>query len=176
MKFIKTKIKNLYIINPEPYIDRRGSFRRNFCKKEFQQEKINFNIKQTNISQNKFKYTLRGFHFQKGKYAEDKIITCIKGEIYNIVLDMRKNSLTYLKWKYFVLNDKNRISIIVPKGCANAYLTLKDDTQIFYYHSQFYNKNSEEKVRYNDPFFNFKWPKKPKKISEVDKNIKDYFS
>ena len=64
----------------------------------------------------------------------------------------------------------------MPKGCANAYLTLKDDTQIFYYHSQFYNKNSEEKVRYNDPFFNFKWPKKPKIISEVDKNIKDYFS
>ena len=174
MKFLKSKIKNLYIIKPEPFMDERGMFRRSFCKKELLKNKIKFNIKQTNISQNKFKYTLRGFHYQKGKDAEDKIITCIKGEIYNIVLDMRKNSLTYLKWQHFILNDRNKYSIIVPKGCANAYLTLKDDTQIFYYHSQYYSKGSEAKIRFNDPFFKFKWPKNPVVISKIDRNIKDY--
>ena len=97
---------------------------------------MHFKIKQTNISENYKKYTLRGFHYQKKPYGEDKVISCIKGAIYNIVLDIRQNSKTYKKWQSFLLNEENKLNLILPKGCANAYLTLKDNTWILYYHSE----------------------------------------
>ena len=125
MLFQKQKIKGLISIKPEPYVDKRGLFRRIYCLKELKKKKINFNIKQTNVSENKNIYTLRGFHYQESPYGEDKIITCMKGRIHNIVIDMRKKSGTYMKWQSFCLTEKNRMALLVPKGCANAYLTLK---------------------------------------------------
>jgi len=174
MKFINQNIKGLYLIVPEGFKDKRGFLRRHFCHNEFKKKDINFKIKQTNISENYKKYTLRGFHYQKKPYGEDKVISCIKGAIYNIVLDIRQNSKTYKKWQSFLLDEENKLSLILPKGCANAYLTLKDNTWILYYHSEFYKKISEKRIRYNDPMFNFYWPKKPKVISDKDLNVKNY--
>ena len=125
MIFQKQKIKDLIVINPEPYTDRRGLFRRVYCFNELKLKKINFKIKQANISENKDTQTLRGFHFQKFPYGEDKIISCVQGEIHNIVIDMRENSKTFKNWQSFCLSEKNRLGLLVPKGCANAYLTLK---------------------------------------------------
>ena len=174
MKFIKQNIVGLYLLKPEPFKDKRGLLRRHFCEKEFKKKDINFKIRQTNVSENYKKYTLRGFHYQKEPYGEKKIISCFKGSIYNIVLDIRINSKTYLKWQSYELNDENRLSLILPKGCANAYLTLKDNTWILYYHSEFYKKVSEKRIRFNDPLFNFFWPKQPKVISDKDLNVNNY--
>ena len=125
MIYLKQKIKGLMLIKPEPFVDNRGFFRRIYCYKELNLKKIKFSIKQANISENKNIQTLRGFHYQKFPYGEDKIISCIQGEIHNIVIDMRKNSKTFMKWQSFRLSETNRFGLLVPKGCANAYLTLK---------------------------------------------------
>ena len=125
MIFKKQKIRDLLLINPKPFTDKRGLFRRIYCLNELKLKKINFKIKQANISENKNTQTLRGFHYQKFPYGEDKIITCVQGEIHNIVIDMRVDSKTYKKWQSFRLSEKNRLGLLVPKGCANAYLTLK---------------------------------------------------
>ena len=172
MKFYRQKIKDLILIKSEPYTDRRGLFRRVFCPNELKIKKINFKIKQANISENKDAQTLRGFHYQKFPYGEDKIISCIQGEIHNIVIDMRADSRTYKKWQSFRLSEKNRLGLLVPNGCANAYLTLKKKTWVLYFHSQFYKPGYEKGIRYNDPKFNFDWTKKIKVISKKDNSIK----
>lgn len=172
MIFQKQKIKDLLLIIPKPYNDKRGLLRRIYCLNELKLKKINFKIKQANISENKNLQTLRGFHYQKFPYGEDKIISCVQGEIHNIVVDMRKKSSTYMKWQSFLLSEKNRLGLLVPKGCANAYLTLKKKTWVLYFHSEFYKPVFEKSIRYNDPKFNFDWPKKIKVISKKDNLIK----
>ena len=127
-------------------------------------------IKQTNIAQNKKKHTLRGFHYYPPPNEENKIISCIKGSFYNIVLDLRKKSSTCYKWQSFKINENDYKSIFIPKGCANAYLTLKDNTWILYYHSDIYNTKKDSVINYKDPYFKFQWPFKPKVISEKDLN------
>ena len=171
MLFQKQKIKGLISIKPEPYVDKRGLFRRIYCLKELKKKKINFNIKQTNVSENKNIYTLRGFHYQESPYGEDKIITCMKGRIHNIVIDMRKKSKTFMQWQSFDLSETNRLALLVPKGCANAYLTLKKTTWVLYFHSQFFKPGFEKSIKYNDPRFNFNWPNKVKVISNKDNKI-----
>ena len=171
MLFQKQKIKGLMIIKSEPFIDKRGLFRRIYCQKELKKNKINFNIKQINVSENKNIHTLRGFHYQKSPYGEDKIITCMKGRIHNIVIDMRKKSKTFMQWQSFNLNEMNRLALLVPKGCANAYLTLKKKTWVLYFHSQFFKPGFERSIKYNDPEFGFDWPNKVKVISKKDNSI-----
>lgn len=172
MIYLKQKIKGLMLIKPEPFVDNRGFFRRIYCYKELNLKKIKFSIKQANISENKNIQTLRGFHYQKFPYGEDKIISCIQGEIHNIVIDMRKNSKTFMKWQSFRLSETNRFGLLVPKGCANAYLTLKKKTWVLYFHSQIYKPGFEESIKYNDPKFKFDWPKKIKILSQKDNSIK----
>lgn len=170
MIFKKQKIKGVFIITPESYLDKRGVFRRNFCKKEFSQNNIANNIEQSNISENNEKYTLRGFHYQTGPHKEGKTLTCIKGKIYDIVVDLRKSSPTYRKWLAFKIDDKNRKSIHIPPGCANAFLTLEKNSIIQYYCSKAYSPKFEKGIKFDDKYFNFKWPKKPKVVSIKDLN------
>jgi len=174
MKFSRQKIGGVYLIEPEPHEDKRGMLRRHFCQREFQDNKLMNNIRQTNVSENREKYTLRGFHYQLPPNGENKVVSCIKGSIYDIVVDLRKRSETYLQWESFDLTEENRLSIYVPIGCANAYLTLKDNTWILYYHSEFYTPEEENSIRYNDSLFKFKWPAEPKIISDKDLNILDW--
>lgn len=170
MKFYKQKINGVFLIEPEPFKDRRGVYRRHFCQKEFSDHSISFEVKQTNIVENKHRYTIRGFHYQKPPFSEGKILSCFKGTAYDIVLDIDPQSSTYLQWQGFNLNENNRESLFIPPNCTHAILTLQDDTIIFYYSSEFYTPKSEGGIRYNDPFFNFKWPHQPKIISDKDKN------
>ena len=171
MKFLEQNIKGLYLIKPEPFKDKRGMLRRAFCKEEFEKSKIRFNIKQINISENKKIYTLRGMHMQTKPFEESKVISCIKGKIYNVVIDLRKKSNTRNKWQSFNLSEENRLSLLVPKGCANGYLTLKNNSRILYFHSEYYSAGYEHNINYNDPFFKIKWPCRPKVISNKDKYI-----
>jgi dTDP-4-dehydrorhamnose 3,5-epimerase len=168
----KTKFKDLYLIKKKKFKDNRGYFCRDFCKKEL--KSLNFDIKQTNISFNVKKHTLRGFHYQIKPNQEKKIITCMQGSILNISIDLRKKSKTYLKFFKTILNENNGESIHVPEGFANAYLTLKENTKILYYMSEFYKPFKARSIRYDDKFFAIKWPYKPKVISKRDLNIKDF--
>lgn len=170
MKFHKQKINGVYLIRPEPFIDNRGIYRRHFCKKELKEHSINFQVAQANIVENKHAFTIRGFHYQKPPFGEGKILSCINGSAYDIVLDINPKSPTYLKWQGFNLNEENRNSLYIPPGCTHAILTLEDNTIIFYYSSEFYNPKAESGIRYNDPFFNFKWPHQPRVISDKDQN------
>jgi len=174
MNFIRQKFSGVYLIEPEPHEDERGMLRRNFCQQEFMENNLMVDIKQTNISENRKNYTLRGFHFQLPPHGENKIISCIKGSVYDIVVDLREDSETYLKWQSFELSEENRLSIYVPIGCANAYLTMQDNTWILYYHSEYYSSGDEGSIRYNDPLFKFQWPSEPNVISDKDLNISDY--
>ena len=174
MKFVELEIPGVWLIEPEPFVDDRGVFRRHFCQKEFDERGIESRICQTNISENWVKYSLRGFHYQIKPYGECKTISCLQGAVYDIVVDLRPESQSFLRWLSVEIDSKNHLSLHVPAGCANAYLTLEDQTMIHYYMSEFYHPESYRGFRYNDPLFNFVWPAEPKVISEKDRNFSNF--
>jgi len=170
MKFQETKIKGLYIIEPELKVDERGYFARIFCKKEFAKIGLKFEIVQINRSSNLKKGTLRGMHFQKPPKAEDKIVQCLKGAIYDVAIDLRKDSKTFGRWIAVELTEENRKMFFIPKGFAHGFQSLRDNSEILYFMSEFYFPEHESGVRWNDPFFNIVWPIKNPILSEKDKN------
>ncbi len=173
----KTNISGCHIIIPKKNYDIRGSFHRSFCKKILKKNKIKFDIKQCNISINKKKHTLRGFHFQKKPYKENKILVLTNGSIYNVTIDLRKNSNTFMKQFSTKLNERENKGLLIPAGCANAFITLKDNTIIHYYMDSYFEESLKLKYsgfRYNDKYFNVKWPHKPSRISKKDKSYKNF--
>ena len=174
MMFKKQSIDGVFLIIPELYKDERGVFRRSFCKDELAHNGINFDVKQGNISENFKKHTLRGFHYQLEPSDESKILTCVTGILYNIVLDLRRDSKTYKEWVAIEISSEQRESIYVPAGCANAFLTMADQTTVHYYMGEFYSPDNYRIIRYNDPAFGFEWPNEPDVISERDLNTPDY--
>lgn len=170
MKFKETKLKGLYVIEPEIHFDERGYFARIFCKQELSKIGIDFNIVQVNRSLNKKQGIIRGMHFQKPPKAEDKIIQCIKGKIYDVAIDLRQDSPTYGEWVAEELSEENKKMFLIPKGFAHGFQTLADSCEILYFMSEFYSPQYESGVRWNDPFFNIKWPIKDPILSEKDKN------
>ncbi len=174
MKFISQEIPGLYLIEPVLHQDDRGVFRRSFCVEEFANNGINFTVKQGNVSENFHQHTMRGFHYQVAPSRESKVISCLTGSLYNIVLDLRKDSLTYHQWVSLEISAKQRQNILVPAGCANAFLTMSDNTLVHYYMGDSFSPDSYNGIRYNDPKFGFKWPCEPKVISDKDLNLLDY--
>ena len=174
MKFHEQKIKGVFLIEPTPFEDERGVFRRHFCASEFSQDGIASSVIQSNVSENFYSGTLRGFHYQTGEFAEGKTLSCLRGSICDIVVDLRPQSETYMKWVPVELTEKNRLSIHIPPGCANAFLTLEDNCLIHYYCSAAYAPKAEKGIRFNDPAFNFSWPFEPKVISEKDSSHPDF--
>ena len=168
MNFKKLKIEGSYIIFNKIFKDKRGFFINLFSDKKIK-KKIKFSkVKKGYLSYNKKKYTLRGFHYQIGKYSEGKIITCLNGKIFNVVLDLRKHSKTYLKKQQIKLDSNKIQSLFIPKGCANAFLTMEDNTIVHYYVDQDYYPKSAKGIKYDDPVFKVNWPIKPKIISKKD--------
>jgi dTDP-4-dehydrorhamnose 3,5-epimerase len=174
MNFSPQKIKDLKLITPDLHHDERGVFRRSFCEDEFKKNQINFKVAQGNISENYKKHTLRGFHYQKAPSDESKIISCVTGSLFNVVIDLRRPSKTYLKSVAFEISSDKKESIYVPAGCANAFLTLSDNTIVHYYMGDSFRPESYSGIRYNDPVFSIDWPFEPKVISEKDLNIADF--
>ena len=125
-----------------------------------------------NISQNPQKGTLRGFHYQREPYREGKIVRCTKGRVYEVLLDIRKESETYLEWVSVELSEENHRSVFVPKGFALAFQTLEDDTEIYYLMTEKYAPECSDGIRWNDPKLNINWPMEPTVISEKDKSWK----
>lgn len=174
MKFIEQSIKGLYLIEPAVFADERGVFRRSFCQNELKEAGIEFTVCQGNISENFSKFTMRGFHFQKMPSAESKILTPITGALYNVVLDLRRDSDTFLKWQSMEVRSSERESLLVPAGCANAFLTIHENTIVHYYMGDFFKTATYSGFRYNDPFFNIPWPVEPLVISERDRDFPDF--
>lgn len=168
------EIEGLFWIKADPYIDNRGKFSRIFCQNVLLEHDIEFDIKQTNISQNESKYTMRGFHYQKPPFLESKIITCVTGSVHNVVIDLRKESKTFLKKFEIVISSKVSGSLLVPAGCANAFLTLEENTVVYYLMSSFFSSESYSGFKYDDSFFDVKWPTIPLVISDKDNNFKKF--
>ena len=174
MKFHPQNLSGVFLIEPTPFKDDRGVFRRHFCVKELSEQGIISDVRQCNVSENRYAHTLRGFHYQIPPFGEGKTLSCLKGSIFDIIVDLRPESQTYMQWLSFELNEENRRSIHIAPGCANAFLTLEDESLIHYYCSQSYTPSAERGIRYNDPSFGFEWPFDPAVVSEKDMNHPDY--
>ena len=174
MHFTELAIKNAYLITPNIYSDNRGNFNRSFCQKEFKANGLENDVAQGNISENPNKYTLRGFHYQTKPHEEAKTISCITGSIFNVIIDLRKESSTFLNSISLTIDSKIKQSIYIPKGCANGWMTLDDNTIIHYYMGSFYKPGFDRGIRFDDAFFKIKWPSEPNLISEKDLSYPDF--
>ena len=138
MNFFQQDIDGVWLIERVPFIDDRGAFGRHFCAEEYSKHGISPDILQANLSENRYAYTLRGFHYQIAPYGGAKTLSCVRGRVYDVVVDLRENSTTYMKWIAVELSAENRNSVHVPCGCANAFLTLEEGSVVHYYCSTFF--------------------------------------
>ena len=157
MEVIKTKIEGCYIIKRPFFRDDRGYFSRGFDKKILEENGMYSQFVQSNISQNEKRYTLRGLHSQKAPYEEDKLITCTRGKVWDVCVDVRPDSVTYKEYVALELTEENGMALYIPKGCAHGYVTLEDNSQVVYYATQEYKPNSEDCYRFDDPAFEIDW-------------------
>jgi dTDP-4-dehydrorhamnose 3,5-epimerase len=175
MIFTETRLKGAFIIQLETREDERGFFSRTFCRKEFTEHGLNANVVQCNLSYNRKKGTLRGMHYQLAPHAEAKLVTCISGAIYDVIIDLRSDSSTYCEWFATELSGHgSRSMLYVPERFAHGFQTLEDDTEIFYQISEFYHSDSARGVRWNDPAFSIVWPEDQRIISEKDRSFPDF--
>jgi dTDP-4-dehydrorhamnose 3,5-epimerase len=174
MTFHETKLQGVFEIRIEPLRDERGFFARSWCQTEFKSHGLNPALVQCNISFNGRKGTLRGMHYQLTPYAEAKLIRCTRGAIYDVIVDLRRESPTFKQWVSVVLTAERRNMAYVPEDCAHGFLTLEDDTEVVYQMSQFFSAESARGVRWDDPAFQIAWPHEIAVISERDKNYPDF--
>ena len=170
MKFFETTIPGSYVIDLEKIEDSRGFFSRLYCSNEFKRLDLQNNFKQVNNSYSEYEGTLRGIHFQIKPKSEAKLVRCIKGSLFDVIIDLRKGSLTYKKWYGEILNSENRKMMYVPEGFGHAFLTLEDKTEAIYFVSEFYSPENERGLHWNDSQIEINWPIEPKIISEKDNN------
>ncbi len=166
-----TIISDVFVFEYEPHQDERGYFTRIFCQNDFKKAGIDFIIKQVSQSFNAKKGTVRGMHFQKEPFREQKIVQCLRGAIYDVVVDVRENSPTYRKWIAQRLTEENKKLIYIPAGCAHGFQTLSDGSEVQYIMSEFYSPENYTGLRWDDPLLNIQWPEVEMRImSEQDKN------
>jgi dTDP-4-dehydrorhamnose 3,5-epimerase len=174
MKFESLPLKGAFHITLEKIEDERGFFARAYCEKEFAAHGLTPRFVQANNSLSRVQYTLRGLHYQLGDAAEDKYLRCLKGRTYNVIIDMRPSSPTFLRYHSLQLSPEERNALYVPRGFANGMMTLEPDTELFYLVSNFYQPDAERGVRWSDPRIGIKWPFKPALVSEKDQNFPDF--
>lgn len=174
MIFTETKLKGAFIINVEPIEDERGLFARSWCREEFEAHGLNPELAQCNISFNKKKGTLRGMHYQKPPHEEVKLVRCTLGAIFDVIIDLRSDSPTCKQWLGEKLTAQNRRMLYIPKGFAHGFLTLENDTEVFYQMSTPYAPESSSGVRWDDPAINIIWPRQPQIISQQDQSYTDF--
>jgi dTDP-4-dehydrorhamnose 3,5-epimerase len=174
MIFTKTPLKDAYLIDLEKRGDERGFFARLFCVEEFAKHGLETCFIQANNSFSKEKGTFRGMHYQLAPKAETKLVRCIKGSLYDAILDLRPNSPTFGKSFGAVLSADNRLMMYVPRGFAHGFLTLEPDSEVFYLVSESYSKEHERGIRWNDPHFKIAWPASPVVLSERDRQHREF--
>ena len=174
MIFTETKLKGAYIVDIEKLEDERGFFARSWCRKEFEVHGLNTQLVQCNISFNAKEGTLRGMHYQAQPFEEAKLIRCTRGAIHDVIADIRPDSTTFGQYVGLLLTADNKRMLYAPEGFAHGFLTLEDDTEVFYQMSEFYAPECAKGFRWNDPAFRIEWPASVQVISERDRCYPDF--
>jgi dTDP-4-dehydrorhamnose 3,5-epimerase len=174
MIFTPTTLENATVIDLERHEDERGFFARSWCRREFEAHGLEPDLVQCDISFNLRKGTLRGMHYQIGPHEEAKLVRCTRGALYDVAVDLRRDSPSYKKSLGVVLSAENRRMLYVPKGFAHGFLTLKDGTEVFYQMSDYYAPESQRGFRWNDPAFAIAWPAEVRFMSERDRAYPDF--
>jgi dTDP-4-dehydrorhamnose 3,5-epimerase len=175
MKFIETKLKGAYLIEPDLIRDNRGFFARSWCQKEFTDNGLNPNLVQCNISFNHNQGTLRGMHYQIAPYEEAKVVRCTAGAIYDVIVDLRPDSETFKQWVALELTAANHQALYIPVGMAHGFQTLVDNSEVLYQMSEFYHPDSARGLRWDDRVLGIAWPtESPSVISERDLSYSDF--
>jgi dTDP-4-dehydrorhamnose 3,5-epimerase len=174
MIFTETPVEGAYLIDLEKRGDERGFFARAFCRNEFAAHGLETDFVQINNSLSAARGTLRGMHYQLPPAAEVKVVRCLSGALWDVVLDLRPGSPTWGRWFGAELSAENRRMMYAPKGLAHGFVTLRNDTEAFYLVSAFYAPELERGVRWNDPAFGIEWPVEPVVISDKDRDRADF--
>lgn len=174
MKFTPTELAGATVIDLERREDSRGWFARVYCEREFAQAGLPVRVAQTNMSLTRTRGTVRGMHFQAVPHAEDKLVRCVQGAIWDAIVDLRPDSPTYCKWIGVELSEANGRMLLVPKGFAHGFVTLTDDCAVTYQVSEFYTPAAERGVRHDDPAFGIAWPVPVVDMSDKDRTWPDF--
>lgn len=174
MRFTETALHGAFTIDPERREDARGWFARVYCAREFEAHGLPTHLVQTNQSLTRRKGTLRGMHYQLAPHAEDKLVRCVRGAIWDAIVDLRPQSPTYCRWIGVELSEDNGRMLLVPKGFAHGFVTLTDDAAVTYQVSEFYTPASERGARYDDPAFGIEWPVPVLDMSDKDRSWPDH--
>jgi dTDP-4-dehydrorhamnose 3,5-epimerase len=174
VKFVPTALSGAVVVEPECLADERGFFARTWCAREFEAHGLKDVIAQCSISFNRRKGTLRGLHYQTPPREEAKLVRCTMGAIYDVVVDLRPSSPTYLKHAAIELTQDNRKMLYVPEGCAHGFQTLVDGTEVAYQMSEYYSPDCSTGHRWNDPAFGIDWPLAVSVISQRDSSYPDF--
>lgn len=164
-----TKLNDVFIADTNYLSDARGAFARLFCKNELAATLQGREIVQVNFSSTKSCGAIRGIHFQHPPYSEMKFVRCVKGRVWDVVVDLRRNSPTFMKWHAEELSQYNARMIIIPEGCAHGFQALEAESELLYLHTEYYTPDAEDGLAYDDPLLNILWPLSVTEISERDK-------
>jgi dTDP-4-dehydrorhamnose 3,5-epimerase len=173
MILIETRLKGAYIIELDRLLDERGWFARSWCQRDFNEWGLDSRLVQCNISYNNKKGTIRGMHYQLPPCAETKLVRCTRGALFDVIIDLRPDSPTFLQWLGVELTPENGRTVYAPKGFAHGFQTLDDNTEVFYQMSEFYAPGQARGLRWNDPLFGIKWPLDVSVISDKDRTYPD---
>jgi dTDP-4-dehydrorhamnose 3,5-epimerase len=168
MTFTETALKDSYLIQLKPFSDNRGIFSRLFCENEFSEAGFHKRIVQINHSFTRERGAIRGLHFQKAPHCEAKIVRCIRGKAFDVIVDIRKDSPTFLQWFGVELSPEENNALYIPEGFAHGFQALKNNTELIYFHSEFYHKESEGVLCFDDASIGIKWKLKARGLSEKD--------
>ena len=175
MIFTETRLQDAYVIELERREDERGFFARAWCRHEFADHGLSSELAQCNVSFNRFRGTLRGLHFQVAPHAEVKLVRCTRGAVYDVIVDLRPGSPTFMQWVGIELTAENRRTLYVPEGFAHGYQTLEDATEVFYLASDVYAPEYADGLRWDDPAFRIEWPATDGvTITERDRTYPDF--
>lgn len=174
MKFITTDFSGAYVVEPEKIVDDRGFFARTFCRDEFATRGLRPVFVQCNVSFNARKGTLRGMHFQEKPHEEAKLVRCTRGAIYDVILDIRRSSPTFMRWAAYELTAENHRMVYLPEGFAHGFQALEDNCEVFYQMSEIFHAPFARGIRWNDPAFSIPWPLADPIVSARDAQYPDF--
>jgi dTDP-4-dehydrorhamnose 3,5-epimerase len=172
--FRETKIAGVFAVEVERHLDERGSFARLWCARELEARGLDARLVQCSLSVNTRKGTLRGMHYSVPPHAEAKIVRCVRGAIYDVLVDVRRGSATFGASIAEVLTADNAVALYVPEGVAHGFLTIEDASDVLYQMSEFYDPQCARGARWNDPALGIRWPEEPQVISERDRSYPDF--
>jgi dTDP-4-dehydrorhamnose 3,5-epimerase len=169
LKVLQRYFKDAFVIELEPFVDYRGMFARIFCQNEMEQIGVRKSIKQINHSLTLKKGAVRGMHFQFPPKSEIKIVRCLQGSVFDVMIDLRSGSDTFLGWHGEILSVKNQRMTVIPEGFAHGFQTLEENSELLYLHTEFYSPKHESGIRFDDSMINISWPLEVTDVSEKDR-------